>query len=78
MEVFMSDMLGNLICLFKEDKSNLIKMIDKLGKNEAAMRLSWLFSQTKESMEMLIDQWLTGEYYDDKDVKGGNFFWGEL
>ena len=68
--------ISDLVAHFK-DKSGLQKMIDKLGNKETARRLAWLQDETADKVEVLMKQFLADDYYDDKGVKGGKYFWGD-
>lgn len=69
--------IGDISVHFK-DKCHLQTMIDKLGKKEAVQRLAWLHDYAEVKVETLVNQFLTDDYYDDKGVKGGREFWGDL
>ena len=40
--------------------------------------LAWLHDCSAKQAQTLIDQFLTDDYVDDKGVKGGDYFWGDL
>jgi hypothetical protein len=69
--------IGDLKCHFK-NKNHLNQMIERFGERDAAHRLAWLHDCSVEEAETLICQFLTDDYVDDKGVKGGDFFWGDL
>ncbi len=56
----------------------LLKMINKFGRQETVQRLAWLHDCQEAKVETLVDQFLTDDYVDEKGVKGGNYFWGDL
>jgi len=69
--------ISNLKCHFG-DKATLNRMIEAFGKQETAKRMAWLHGGSMWDAEVLIDQFLTDDYVDDKGVKGGDYFWGDL
>lgn len=56
------------------DKSALQKMIDKFGLDETVNRFVWLYGETKEKVNSLIEQLLTDDYVDDRGERGGKYF----
>lgn len=58
--------------------SNLNKMIDKLGLDETITRLAWLYDESEGKVADLVNKYFAGDFVDDKGVKGGDFFWGDL
>ena len=71
--------IGEIKSHFKT-KDRMIKMIDKLGKEESVRRVAWLYDydEDEDKVSKLFDQFLTDDYVDDKGVKGGDYFWGDL
>ena len=59
-------------------QADLNKMIEKLGKVETINRVGWFYGASFKKTEELIDQYLSGNYFDDKGTKGGDYFWGDL
>ncbi len=59
-------------------KEALTKMIEQLGREETCRRFAWLFDGTVEECDVLIDAFFNDDYVDDKGVKGGRYFWGDL
>lgn len=69
--------IGDFVAHFR-DRDHLQKMIDKLGKTEAVQRLAWLHEWPEAKVAVMADQFLTGDYVDDRGEKGGRYFWGDL
>ena len=61
-----------------KSKDHLTGMIEKLGRAEAVQRVAWLHDHPEEKVGTLFDKFLTDDYVDDKGVKGGDYFWGDL
>jgi hypothetical protein len=60
------------------NKNDLCEMLGRFGEENTAKRLAWLHECDLASVKTLIHQLLTDDYVDDKGIKGGNFFWGDL
>lgn len=60
------------------DKSALNKMIEKVGREETVKRFAWLYGESVEIVDELIDKFLTDDFVDDQGTPGGHFFWGDL
>ena len=60
------------------DKEFIIKMINRLGKEETIKRWSFQLELPDEETALLIENYLTDNWVDDKGIFAGKYFYGEL
>ena len=60
------------------DKSFIHDMIEKLGEKETINRWAFQLELPNKDAKILIDQYLNDDWIDEKGIKTGQDFWGDL
>ena len=64
--------------LNKWDKTFILEMFEKFGKEETIKRWQFQLTESYENTEKLINSYLNEDWVDEKGISGGKNFYGEL